>query len=99
MFSTLHRYLLREITVPFLLGMGTFTAVLLMGRMLKLAEMVVAKGVPLTDVLRLVAYLLPYFALVTIPMAFLLAVLLGAATFERVVASSSLSSTPSRRRR
>jgi lipopolysaccharide export system permease protein len=87
MFSTLHRYLLREITAPFLLGMGTFTAVLLMGRMLKLAEMVVAKGVPLSDVLRLVVYLLPYFSLVTIPMAFLLAVLLA---FSRLSADSEI---------
>ena len=77
MFSTLHRYLLREITVPFLLGMGTFTAVLLMGRMLKLAEMVVEKGVPLSDVLWMVVYLLPSFWLFTIPMALLLSILLA----------------------
>jgi len=75
--STLNRYLFREIATPFLVGMAVFTAVLLMGRLLKLAEMVIAKGVPLASVLRMVLYMLPSFCLVTIPMALLLAVLLG----------------------
>ena len=83
----LHLYILWEIAAPLLLGLATFTAVLLMGRMLKLADMVIAKGVPLSDVLMLVMYLLPYFAIFTIPMAFLLAVLLG---FGRLSADSEV---------
>lgn len=75
--KTLHLYIFREISAPFLLGLATFTSVLLMGRLLRLAEMVVAKGVPFLDILRLVVYLLPFFCLVTIPMAFLLAILLA----------------------
>ena len=75
--KTLHLYIFREISAPFLLGLATFTSVLLMGRLLRLADMVVAKGVPLVDILRLVIYLLPFFCLVTIPMAFLLAILLA----------------------
>lgn len=75
--KTLYIYLCREITAPFLLGMATFTSVLLMGRLLKLADLVVAKGVPISDVLRMVIYLVPSFSLVTIPMAFLLALLLA----------------------
>ncbi|MBT0654246.1 LPS export ABC transporter permease LptF [Geomobilimonas luticola] len=85
--ATLYRYLFREISVPFLLGMTTFTSVLLMGRLLKLADMVVAKGVPFSDVLWMVVYLLPYFCLVTIPMAVLLAVLLA---FGRLSADSEV---------
>jgi lipopolysaccharide export system permease protein len=85
--TTLYRYLFREISVPFLLGMTIFTSVLLMGRLLKLADMVVAKGVPLSDVLWMVVYLLPYFCLVTIPMAILLAVLLA---FGRLSADSEI---------
>lgn len=85
--KTLHRYIFKEITVPFLLGMATFTSVLLMGRLLKLADLVVAKGVPLASILRMVFYLLPYFCLVTIPMAFLLAVLLA---FGRLSADSEV---------
>ena len=85
--KTLFLYLLREITVPFLLGMAAFTSVLLMGRLLKLADLVVAKGVPLTDILLMVAYLIPSFCLVTIPMAFLLALLLA---FGRLSADSEI---------
>jgi len=85
--KTIHLYLFREITTPFLLGMAAFTSVLLMGRLLKLADLVVAKGVPLADVLRMVFYLVPSFCLVTIPMAFLLALLLA---FGRLSSDSEI---------
>jgi lipopolysaccharide export system permease protein len=75
--KTLYAYVFNEIPPPFLVGMGTFTFVLLMGRFLKLAEMVVEKGVPLGSVLWMIVYLLPSFWLFTIPMALLLAVLLA----------------------
>lgn len=74
---TLYRSILREIMTPLLLGVITFTFLLIMGRMVKLTDLVIAKGVPLEDVLRLVAYLLPSFAAITLPMALLLAVLLA----------------------
>lgn len=77
MTSILFRYIFKETAVPFVLGMAVFTFVLLMGRLLKLAEMVFAKGVPFLDVCRLILYMLPSFLLVAIPMAFLLAVLLA----------------------
>jgi lipopolysaccharide export system permease protein len=83
----LYRYIGREIIVPFLLGFAVFTFVLLMGRFIKLAEMVIAKGVPLSDVLLLVMYMLPSFSVVTIPMSFLLAVLLA---FGRLSADNEL---------
>jgi len=73
----INRYLMREITGIFFLGLTIFTLVLLMGRMVKLMEMVVANGVPLAEVLRLIILLLPSFLVLTIPMAFLLAVLLA----------------------
>lgn len=75
--KTLYAYIFKEIPPPFLVGMVTFTFVLLMGRFLKLAEMVVEKGVPFEDVLLMVAYLLPPFWLFTIPMALLLSILLA----------------------
>jgi lipopolysaccharide export system permease protein len=74
---TLYRSILREVITPFFLGLMAFTAVLLMGRMVRLTDLVIAKGVPLSDVLWLVAYLLPGFATVTLPMALLLGVLLA----------------------
>ena len=48
----LHRYIFREILVPFLLGLGVFTFVLLIARLLKLIELVVNRGVPATSILR-----------------------------------------------
>jgi lipopolysaccharide export system permease protein len=85
--KTLFRYFFLEITIPFLLGMAAFTSVLLMGRLLKLADLVVAKGVPLADILRMIMYLIPSFCLVTIPMAFLLALLLA---FGRLSSDSEI---------
>jgi lipopolysaccharide export system permease protein len=90
--KTLYAYIFKEIPPPFLVGMGAFTFVLLMGRFLKLAEMVVEKGVPLRDVLWMVIYLLPSFWLYTIPMALLLAVLLA---FGRLSADSEITAMKS----
>ncbi len=72
-----HRYLLREIVVPFALGLSVFTFVLLIARLLKLIELVVNRGLPVTSVLRLFAYILPAFLEVTVPMAMLLAILIA----------------------
>jgi lipopolysaccharide export system permease protein len=84
---TINRYILREITVPFLLGLAVFTLVLLVARILKLVEMVVNRGVPLGDVLLLFAYILPGFLEVTVPMAVLLAVLVA---FGRLSSDSEI---------
>jgi len=85
--STLYRYLAREVLAAFFLGLVIFTGVLLMGRMLKLADLVVSKGVPLADIFLMIAYLLPNFAIITIPMSLLFAVLLA---FSRLSADSEI---------
>ncbi|HEY7745525.1 MAG TPA: LPS export ABC transporter permease LptF [Desulfuromonadales bacterium] len=81
----LHRYIAREIAIPTLLGLIIFTFVLLMGRILKLVELVINKGIPAGEVVKLFGYLLPSFLVITIPLAFLLGVLLG---FSRLSADS-----------
>ncbi|MBE0596518.1 MAG: LPS export ABC transporter permease LptF [Desulfuromonadales bacterium] len=83
----IHRYLLQETAIPAGLGLLIFTFVLFMGRILKLAEMVINKGVPLAEIGRLFALLLPAFLVITIPLAFLLGVLLG---FSRLSADSEI---------
>lgn len=70
-------YIIREVSSLFLLGIVIFTLVLLMGRLITLTDLVVSRGVPLADVSRMILYLIPSFLVVTIPMAFLLAVLLA----------------------
>jgi lipopolysaccharide export system permease protein len=54
-----------------------FTFVLLMGRLLRLVELVLNKGVPISDILNLFLFLLPAFLVLTLPLAFLLGILLG----------------------
>ncbi|MCK6555693.1 LPS export ABC transporter permease LptF [Candidatus Binatia bacterium] len=84
---TIDRYILREILVPFGLGLGVFTLILLIARILKLIELVVNRGVPIIDVLRVFSYILPAFLEVTIPMALLLAVLVA---FGRLSSDSEI---------
>lgn len=84
---TLYRYITKEVLFSFIMGLLIFTGVLLLGRILKLADMVVSKGVPLTDILLMVAYLLPNLAIITIPMSLLLAVLLS---FSRLSGDSEI---------
>ena len=83
----LNLYIIREISSLFLLSITIFTLILLMGRMLKLIELIVSRGVPLTDVCRMIIYLMPSFLVFTIPMAFLLAVLLA---FGRLSADNEI---------
>lgn len=83
----LHRYLLRELLTPFGLGLTIFTFVLLMARLLKLIELVVNRGLPAIQILELLAYLLPAFLEVTLPMAMLLAILVA---FGRLSADAEL---------
>ena len=80
-------YIIREISSLFLLGITVFTLILLMGRLIKLTEMVVSRGVPFIDVAKMIMYLMPSFLVFTIPMAFLLAVLLA---FGRLSADNEI---------
>ena len=80
-------YIIREIASLFLLGIMVFTLILLMGRLIKLTDLVISRGVPLADVSRMILYLMPSFLVFTIPMAFLLAVLLA---FGRLSADNEI---------
>jgi lipopolysaccharide export system permease protein len=73
----LYRYFLREASAPMVLGLTVLTLVLLMGRLLRLMELVVNKGVPLREILTLVACLLPGFLIVSLPLSFLLGIMMG----------------------
>ena len=77
----LRTYLLREHMAPFFVTMGGLTAVLLIGNLVKFAELVVAKGVSVFDVIRLIIYLIPFMLTFTIPMACLIAMILA---FDRL---------------
>ena len=83
----LNRYLFLEILVPFFFGLAVFTFILLIARILKLVELVVNRGVPLLDMVKTFALILPAFLEVTVPMALLLAILLG---FGRLASDSEV---------
>ena len=72
MTKILHRYVFREILVPFGFGLSVFTGILLIARLLRLIELVVTRGVPALNILRLLGYIMPAFLEVTVPMAMLL---------------------------
>jgi lipopolysaccharide export system permease protein len=63
------RYLLRELIPPFFLGILIFTFVLLMSQILRLMELIVNKGVPLSTVLKMISFLLPSILVLTVPMS------------------------------
>jgi lipopolysaccharide export system permease protein len=83
--SKINRYILKEISIPALLSLLIFTFVILMGRIPRLTEMVINKGVPLTEIIQLFSYLLPTFFSITVPLSFLLGILLA---FGRMSADS-----------
>ena len=74
---TLRVYILTEHLGPFFVTLGGLTAVLLVGNIIKFADLVVSKGVSLFDIIRLILYLIPYLLCFTIPMACLMAMVLA----------------------
>ncbi len=73
--KTITKYLLLELISPFGLGLLIFTFVLFMQQVLNLIELVINKGVGVNIVLRMIAYIMPSFLVMTIPMAVLVATL------------------------
>src|SRR5215510_1537551 len=55
------RYILKELVVPFALGGALFTFFLLIDRIYHLADLVVARGIPVRLVLQLLVLMLPSF--------------------------------------
>jgi lipopolysaccharide export system permease protein len=73
----LDRYVAREVFVPIAMSVGLLTFALVTGRLIKLTEMVVNRGVTLGEVGEMISYIMPAFLELTFPMAVLLGVLLG----------------------
>ncbi|HEX9780830.1 MAG TPA: LptF/LptG family permease [bacterium] len=89
----LRTYLLREHLGPFVVCLFGLTAVLLLGNVLKFAELVIAKGVSAVDLLRLLIYRVPDMLSFTIPMACLIAMVLAfgrlSADYEMIAVRAS----------
>ena len=85
--TLLDRYVVREIVPPTGLGLLLFTFVLLLDQITNLMKVLVSRGADLPTVVRAFVYLLPSIFSVTIPMAFLLGVLLA---FGRLASDSEI---------
>jgi len=71
------RYLVSEILGPFGLGLAVYSFILLLQQFFRLVEMIIRRGIPAATVAELLGYLVPSVLVLTVPMALLLAVLLG----------------------
>lgn len=72
----IHRYILKSLLIPFGLALFTFTFTFFIYRVFQLTEMVVNRGMFLSDVVKVFVYASPYFFMFTIPMAVLFSVIL-----------------------
>lgn len=73
----LRTYILKEHLGPLGATLGALTTVLLLGHIIKFAELVIAKGVSFIDIIRLLIYLIPYMLTFTVPMACLIATVMA----------------------
>jgi lipopolysaccharide export system permease protein len=73
----LYRYLILEILSPFGVSLLGLTSIVFLGRMMKITQMIVVKGVGIIDVLKTCAFLLPYLLVFTLPMAATVGILLA----------------------
>ena len=85
--KTTYLYILKEILPIFLIGLMIFTFILLMDKILKLIELIVSRGVNISQILMLLLFISPSFLIFTIPMAVLLAILLA---FGRLSSDSEI---------
>ena len=72
----LRKYIIKEIIVMFLFSLAIFTFTLVIGNIIRLAELVINRGVDIKLVSRLFLYLIPFLLSYTIPMSILTGVLL-----------------------
>jgi lipopolysaccharide export system permease protein len=80
-------YLFKELSYIFLLSLGILTFVMVLGRIGKLADLVINKGVEIKDIVLLIVYSSPPYLTFTLPMAFLLStiVVLGRLSTENEI--------------
>jgi len=75
--TIIRKYIITEVLSPTLLCLLIFTMVLLMGRLMKLVDLVVNKGVSIIDIIVLFGTMLPAFLNITLPLSFLMGIMIG----------------------
>jgi len=73
----LRDYFLKEFIGPFFLALAVLTFVMLLGNLIKIAELVINKGVDIYNVAKLFLFMIPYLLTYIVPISSLTAVLLS----------------------
>ena len=94
---TFYRLLLREIGVPLILALLLVSQLLIVMQLLQLNEVLFGSGFEPLGVLRIAGYLFPHFGVIAVPLAFLLAIMLGLGRLSEdneIVALAALGRSP-----
>ncbi|UCC94439.1 MAG: LptF/LptG family permease [Candidatus Omnitrophota bacterium] len=83
----LRNYILKDFFSAFIFSLLIFSMVMLLGNLMKISDMVIRKGINILDALRIFSFFLPYLLGFTLPLAFLLGVLLA---MGRLVADNEI---------
>ena len=83
----LDRYILGEMIPSFFLSMAVLLLVLFLEKLFRLADLVVSKGVPLMSIVKVLAFAMPSFLVITIPMSLVVASLTA---FSRMSSDSEI---------
>lgn len=79
----LPKYALRELVVPFALSLVLFTFIFIVGNLVKLADLLVNKGVSIVDILKILLLLTPKLLGFILPTSLLTAILLTFGSFAQ----------------
>lgn len=75
--SIINKYIAYEVLIPTILGNFIFVFIMMLGQIPKLANLVINKGVPITKIIIIFGYFLPTLLVMTIPLSFMLGVILA----------------------
>ena len=70
---TMDRYIFREMLSPFFISMAVLLFVLFLQRLFHLADLILSKGATLESTATILAYIVPGFLVITIPMSLIVA--------------------------
>lgn len=73
----LRNYFLQEFIAPLFMALGVLTFVMMLGNLVKIADLIINKGVDPVSVAKLFLFMMPYLLTYTLPIAALVAVLMS----------------------
>jgi lipopolysaccharide export system permease protein len=86
-FCILDRYIIREMLPSFFISMAVLLFVLFLQKLFQLADLIISKGANLASTINILAYIVPGFLVITVPMSLIVASL---TTFTRLSADSEI---------